>query len=137
MDIRDGFLAEFSRDLPGDYLDKEKKVGEMIDRLKENILDVNPRITLPELRKQIKTDLYQNGIRPAPSSFGNLWGLLDDKELNESLTKPVEENADDVHPSWIQAVRSNLKPGVNRTDDEIRAILKSRVKADLTKPKAR
>jgi hypothetical protein len=137
MDIRDGFLAEFSRDLPGDYLDKEKKVGEMIDRLKENILDVNPRITLPELRKQIKTDLYQNGIRPAPSSFGNLWGLLDDRELNESLTKPVEENADDVHPSWIQAVRSNLKPGVNKTDDEIRAILKSRVKADLTKPKAR
>ena len=137
MDIRDGFLAEFSRELPGDYLDKEKKVGEMIDRLKENILDVNPRITLPELRKQIKKDLYQNGIRPASPAFGNLWGLLDDKELNESLSKPVEETADDVHPTWIQAVRSQLKPGVNKTDDEIRAILKSRVKADLTKPKAR
>ncbi len=139
MDIRDSFLAEYSGDISGEYLGKEKKVTEMIDRLKENILDAHPRITLPELRKQIKKDLYESGVRPASPSVRNLWGLLDQKELNETLAQPVEqaEVADDIHPTWIEAVRANLKPGVNKTDDEIRTILKSRVKADLTKPKAR
>jgi hypothetical protein len=135
-DIRDDFLVKYSRELPGK--DNTEKVGSMIESIKENILDQQPRITLPELRKQIKKELYDRGVKPSSFSVLKPATWFNDYELNESLAKPAQaETADDIHPSWIEAARASLKPGVTKSDDEIKTILKARVKADLTKPKAR